>query len=381
MDVAAALDAVAAAYAWLATKDGELAVWGVFTRGLGLLLFISLISWVISLRALAGVDGMTPADAQLRAYKRDFGLLKALVYWPSIMWGMLLVPRRLRNAYLTAVPAIGCAAGVVIMLGGSWSPYAFIVGWVCLVSIDNGAAALMFPWDSLLLEASFLALWLPATHTLLPTAVVTAGQQLSRAATCTVAAPALRAVLGAATADPLLGSCFGALPLWPAALHSFAGAVASAAVAAVAAVMALVPLAGPQLATLLQSSLLRITSVAAVAPAAVPTAAAAAGPLLAGPSVAALAVPNPLHAFMFRYLLVRVLLGFGKMKFTGSSWRDRTYIKTFLMNQPIVSPLGFIANRLLPDWFWVFSLGECASAVRDEVRYGTEYAAVPSALR
>jgi len=370
MHVAAALDAVAAAYAWLATKDGELVVWGVFTRGLGLLLFISLISWVISLRALAGVDGMTPADAQLRAYKRDFGLLKAIIYWPSVMWGMLLLPRRLRNAYLTAVPAVGCAAGVVIMLGGSWSPYAFIVGWVCLVSIDNGAAALMFPWDSLLLEASFLALWLPATHTLLPAAVVTAGQQLSRAATCTLAAPALRTVLGAATADPLLGSCFGALPLWPAALQNFASAVATASVAAVAAVAGLVPLAGPQLTSLLRSFLLPATSVAVAAPAAAPaTAAAAVGPLLPGPSVAALAVPNPLHAFMFRYLLVRVLLGFGKMKFTGSSWRDRTYIKTFLMNQPIVSPLGFIANRLLPDWFWVFSLGECSLA------------AMPSALQ
>jgi hypothetical protein len=36
--------------------------------------------------------------------------------------------------------------------------------------------------------------------------------------------------------------------------------------------------------------------------------------------------------------------------------KDKLYIKTFVINQPMVSPLGYWANRYMPDWFWVQSL-------------------------
>jgi hypothetical protein len=74
-------------------------------------------------------------------------------------------------------------------------------------------------------------------------------------------------------------------------------------------------------------------------------------------SLEALHAPSPLHSFAFRWLAFRVLVGFGKLKFVGSEWRDRLYIRGFLINQPMVSPLGWWAHHALPDWVWVASLG------------------------
>ena len=51
-----------------------------------------------------------------------------------------------------------------------------------------------------------------------------------------------------------------------------------------------------------------------------------------------------------------VLVGFGKIKFMDTTDKDRLYIKYFLINQPIVTPLGLIAQRILPNLVWVFSL-------------------------
>lgn len=40
-------------------------------------------------------------------------------------------------------------------------------------------------------------------------------------------------------------------------------------------------------------------------------------------SLSAKSLPAPIVSFAFRWLLFRVLVGFGKLKFTGSAWRDR----------------------------------------------------------
>jgi len=73
-------------------------------------------------------------------------------------------------------------------------------------------------------------------------------------------------------------------------------------------------------------------------------------------SPAAQTAPLPLVAFAFRLLLVRLLVGFGKLKFTGTTRFDALYIKTFLVIQPLLSPLGWYAFALAPDWVWRMSL-------------------------
>ena len=77
-------------------------------------------------------------------------------------------------------------------------------------------------------------------------------------------------------------------------------------------------------------------------------------------SLAALSPPSPILSFSLRWLTFRLLIGFGKLKFIGSGWKDRFYIRGFLINQPMVSPLGWWAHHALPEWAWVVSLGYMA---------------------
>lgn len=325
-----------ALFAYLGTVDGASVVFGVFLRCLGAVQFISLWGWFFALTSLAGTSGLSPADRLLQAYKRDFGV-KALFYWPSLMWGMLLFPRRYRDTFMTAIVSLGLLSSVAVMIGGSWSPFALFVTWVVLLSVDNGAASKMFPWDSLLLEATFLSLFMPATKTLLTNAIPRAFDELQRSYACTVIPWFLK--LAAVGPPPSFSQmCGPAAPLYPKAFQILWKAFSH------------------HLPTALQAA----ASVAwkAAASGDVNVMMKTAGAAFKHLATAERALPSPLLAFCFRYLLVRVLVGFGKIKFQGSETlgRDRFYIREFLANQPITTPLGFIANRLMPGWFWTFSL-------------------------
>lgn len=340
MDLSLAADA----YEWLGTSEGALAVWGVFIRCFGLAQVVAFISWAINLPALAGPDGLTPSDRQLRAYYRDFGW-RAFIFWPTAMWGMLLLPKGWRNSYLRCVAVIGICAGLAVAVGGSWSPSALIVAWICFLSIDNGAvslhthtpvrcdkqtawslrpetsfiatnesqpacissaarslqAALMFPWDSFILEVTFLTLWLPHTRTLLPTAVTTAWAGVTDAVACSVSA-----VRCATTSPPVA-----------AALASFAAAIANS----VAEVLGSIPLVGSIIAAAVGAATGLVHKSEAAAGAASASSPSSASSF--SEAISMVSPPGALLAFMFRYALVRLLVGFGKMKFSGSTWRDR----------------------------------------------------------
>lgn len=59
-----------------------------------------------------------------------------------------------------------------------------------------------------------------------------------------------------------------------------------------------------------------------------------------------LAPVHPWLACAVRWLLVRLMLGFGKKKFVGTSLRHSCYIKHFLVAQPIPTPAGWLACRM-----------------------------------
>jgi hypothetical protein len=67
------------------------------------------------------------------------------------------------------------------------------------------------------------------------------------------------------------------------------------------------------------------------------------------PYLEAVAAPAPALAWAYRLLVVRVMLGFGKQKFIGSRKEDLAYLKSFLVNQPLLSPLGWWSQKL-PVW-------------------------------
>jgi hypothetical protein len=64
------------------------------------------------------------------------------------------------------------------------------------------------------------------------------------------------------------------------------------------------------------------------------------------PELAAVSSPAPALAWAHRLLLFRVMFGFGKQKFMGSTSKDLTYLKGFLIGQPLPSTLGWYAQKL-----------------------------------
>jgi len=64
------------------------------------------------------------------------------------------------------------------------------------------------------------------------------------------------------------------------------------------------------------------------------------------PELAASAAPAPAIAWAYRFLLFRVMFGFGKQKFVGSRPQDLAYLRGFLVNQPLPSKLAWYAQKL-----------------------------------
>lgn len=64
------------------------------------------------------------------------------------------------------------------------------------------------------------------------------------------------------------------------------------------------------------------------------------------PQLQATAAPAPALAWVFRILLFRVMFGFGKQKFLGTSARDSGFLQGFYIRQPLPTVAGWYAHRL-----------------------------------
>ena len=151
-----------------------LLIWGLFPRGLGLVLFVSFLSLSWQVVPTAGrAAGVGSVARRMAKYREDFPSWRRFVYFPTLLW--------LNNsdAMLRLLTWVGMASAALVMYGGPWSHWALVSCYVCYLSLDM-PMGLVFPWDSLLLESLFLALFLPETHALpdwsataLPTPLIT----------------------------------------------------------------------------------------------------------------------------------------------------------------------------------------------------------------
>ena len=217
-------------------------VWGLFTRGLGVIFVISFASLAGQIVRGAGERGGMPIGRRLAKIAEDFPTWRRFLYFPTLLW----ISRR--DVMLHALVWVGLLAGCAVIYGGPISPYALLVCYVCYLSLDM-AIGLIFPWDCVLFEAAILSLFLPAT-----------------------------------------------LPL---------------------------------------------------------------------PEIAAVATPAPALAWAYRFLLFRLMFGFGKQKFLGATKKDRAYLKGFLVAQPLPSPLGWYAQKL--GWALTPMVGACSVPDPDRV--------------
>jgi len=198
-------------------------IWGLFTRGLGLIFLISFASLVGQVAKGAGMKSGLPIALRLERIRRDFPTWRRFVYFPTLLW------LGASDAMLRAYAASGVAAALLVIHGGASSFWALFACYALYLTLDM-AIGLIFPWDSLLFEASVLGLFLPPTHAL--------------------------------------------------------------------------------------------------------------------PVLDAVSAPAPALAWAYRLLLFRVMFGFGKQKFIGSTSKDLAYLKGFLISQPLPSPLGWYVQKL-----------------------------------
>jgi len=199
-------------------------VWGLFTRGLGVLFLISFTSLLGQVVPLAGSRaGIGRASRRLQKLRQDFPSARRYLYFPTLLW------LNDSDAMLRGLTWVGAAAAGCVIYGGPLSPWALLVCYLCYLSLDL-VIGLIFPWDCLLFESTVLALFLP--------------------------------------------------------------------------------------------------------------------PTLALPSLEAVAAPAPALTWAYRLLVFRVMFGFGKQKFLGSRTEDLAYLKGFLINQPLLSPVGWLAQKL-----------------------------------
>ncbi len=143
--------------AWLwgahVVPPGETQTVAWFLRLVGVTYLIAFLSLWSQVTGLVGAHGILPFHELLDAVKAQYGPIR---YWylPTLFWFDA------SDAALNAV----CAAGVVCALAAiaGLVPVAALAGsWVCYLSlVAAGQNFLQFQWDSLLLEAGFVALLL-----------------------------------------------------------------------------------------------------------------------------------------------------------------------------------------------------------------------------
>src|SRR5262249_40768568 len=209
-----------------------LLVWGLFPRLLGLVYLIAFASLSAQVVPLAGADGVTPVKPMLRKIRSDYPLWRCLLGFPTLLW------LRSDDWCLRGLTVLGTAGAAWTICGGPWSNLGLLICWACYLSL-HPALGLAYPWDCLLLEAGFVALFLPAPNL---------------------------------------------LPDWRAS-----------------------------------------------------------------------DLPLPAVAWAFRWLVFRMVLGFGKLKFRGVNRKELGYLKAFFIAVPLPGPLGWLGHHL-PGWFMKFSL-------------------------
>src|ERR1700712_30186 len=141
----------------LAQLQPEL-VWGLVPRLLGLLYVIAFGGLIPQLEAGIGSGGLMPVARRFAAIRRDFPGLRRFTQYPSVLW-LDSSDRTIR-----VIPWIGMLCGLAMIYGGALGIWALALAWLLWLSLEP--AALVFPWDTMLQEAGFLALFLPHVSTL-----------------------------------------------------------------------------------------------------------------------------------------------------------------------------------------------------------------------
>ena len=132
---------------------GETLTAWIFLRLLGIVAALAFVSLALQIKGLAGTEGILPAREFLDAVRSHYGAMSpALV--PTLCWFGA------SDAALLGMSVAGVAFSLLLAAG--IAPVASLVGvWVLYLSLASaGQEFFYFQWDALLLETTFLSLFL-----------------------------------------------------------------------------------------------------------------------------------------------------------------------------------------------------------------------------
>jgi hypothetical protein len=134
------------------------ALWGIFARLLAVIYVIAFLSIRAEIVEWAGARGLNPVREKLARFREDLGWWRAVARYPTLLW-VDDSDRALRW-----LPVIGTIAALFAVCGVASAPM-LAFAWVMYLSCDV-AFGMIYPWESLLFEAGFLAIFLPALEPL-----------------------------------------------------------------------------------------------------------------------------------------------------------------------------------------------------------------------
>ncbi|HHJ34318.1 MAG TPA: lipase maturation factor family protein [Gammaproteobacteria bacterium] len=137
----------------LQTVDNYRLASGLFIKLLALIYFFAFFSLGIQITGLVGAKGILPLTELLDYMSQNYGAM-AWLYKPTLFW------IDSSDLALKLLPLLGCIVSLLLLWGirPLWSLVTLFVLYLSL--FHAGQTFLMFQWDTLLLEAGFLAIFL-----------------------------------------------------------------------------------------------------------------------------------------------------------------------------------------------------------------------------
>ncbi len=136
------------------SEEHQLTSW-LFLKLLSVIYFVAFLSIAVQITGLVGANGILPFNEFLELAFQQRGY-EAYIYLPTLFW---------INSSDTALQLIaytGCALSVALFLGYKTTKVLILLFVLYLSLFHAGQMFLTFQWDSLLLEAGFLAIFLTA---------------------------------------------------------------------------------------------------------------------------------------------------------------------------------------------------------------------------
>jgi hypothetical protein len=133
-------------------------LWGIFARLLAGIYVIAFLSLRAEIVEWGGARGLNPVREKLARFREDLGRWRAFSRYPTLLW-LDDSDRALRW-----LPTIGAIAAIFAACGVASAPM-LAIAWVSYLSCDV-VFGMHYPWESLLFDAGFLAMFLPALQLL-----------------------------------------------------------------------------------------------------------------------------------------------------------------------------------------------------------------------